>query len=369
MINFIIQREPFLKALRAVAGCVERKASQQLPILANVLLAIENHILVLTTSDQEVELTSKVVVKEVITAGRTTVSFRKLMDICRVLPDATVLNFSLENDKMIIRANRSRFSLSIIPADNFPNVKEETLQHHFTLNQKILYRLLGHCAFAMADQDVRFYLNGMLFEVKNKMLFLVAADGHRLALCSHPLSNPDISFRVIVPKKGVLELVRMLAESEGEVSLAFSDNHIRVNLQDISLTSKLLDAKFPEYEKLIPLNNSNVVIGKREALKEVFQRAAALFTEKLRAIQLNLRPGVLKILAKTPELDEVEEDLKIDYQGKVLEIGFNVRYLLDFLNVIETEEVKFSFSDGFSSVLMQGLGEELYKYVLMPMRI
>ncbi len=373
--RFAIQREAFLKPLRVVAGVVERKHTQTSPVLLNVLIKVDGKKLCLTATDQEVELVSEGRLEESAAEnGAITVPVRKLMDICKTLSDGQSLSVIEEQDRITVRAGRSRFTLSTLPASEFPNSNDQVGNFQFTLSKKNLKSLLEQTCFAMAEQDVRYYLNGMLLEVRDNKLYGVAADGHRLAFGFVPLQlnvnvNVTETVRVIVPRKGVLELQRILDDSEEEVRIVFGENHIRVITQDVQLTSKLLDGRFPDYQRLVSTDGDKVFVGRREALKESFQRAATLFSDRFKGVRLRLTHNCLKILATNAEQDEVEEDVEVEYSGDELEIGFNIRYLIDFLTVIQTEMVKFTFSDATSSARVEGVGAASGVYVIMPMRI
>jgi DNA polymerase-3 subunit beta len=292
------------------------------------------------------------------------------MDICKALPEGEKLSIIEEQDRVTLRAGRSRFTLSTLPASDFPNVSEQVGTFKFTIPKKELRSLIEQTSFAMAEQDVRYYLNGMLLEVKHGHVYGVAADGHRLAFGKIVLDSKEAeSIRVIVPRKGVLELQRMLDDSNDEITIILGDNHIRAVTAEGQLTSKLLDGRFPDYERLILIEGDKIVTGKRDVLKEGFQRAAALFSDRFRGVRLRLMEGCLKISATNAEQDEVEEDIEVDYTGNELEIGFNIKYLIDFLNAIQTETVKFTFSNPNSSARVEGIGAESGVYVIMPMRI
>lgn len=373
--RFTVLKESFLKHLRAVGGAVEKRQSQNAPILSNVLIVVNDHTFSLITTDQEVELLTVGVLEhtESIIVGAITVPFRKLMDICRALPEGIELNFSLEGNRVILRAGRSRFALSALSADQFPSIEEPLEAVSFRLSKTALKTLIDSTCFAMAEQDVRYYLNGILLELKavqgNHFLYAVAADGHRLAERAIALNTDAKAMRVIVPRKGVLELQRALQDIDGEVTLRIDSNHIRMETSELSLTSKLLNGRYPDYERLIPQTSVHCVQGNREALKNSFLRAAALFSEKFRGVRLLLSPGCLKILATNTEQDDVEEDVEVEYNGEPLEVGFNVKYLIDFLSVIQTERVSFRFSGPDSSTRIEGVGGETGVYVIMPMRI
>ncbi len=370
--RFTIQREAFLRPLRAVAGGVERKQSSHTsPILLNTLLQVQDDHFSLTTTDQEVELVAagKLEIPAEIN-GVVTVSVRKLMEVCKTLPEGAKLSFIEADDRITLRAGRSRFMVSTLPAREFPNLDEQLGKVESSISKKNLRLLIEQTCFAMAEQDVRYYLNGMLLEVNKDCLYGVAADGHRLALGKVTLGAANFeTFRVIVPRKGILELQRLLDESEEKVSISLGTNHVRFVTNEVQLTSKLLEGRFPDYNRIVSANGDKTFIGCRETLKEAFQRAAALFSDRFRGVRLRLTAGYLKILAISAEQDEVEEDVEVDYVGNELEIGFNVKYLLDLLNVIQTERVKFTLSDANNSARVEGVGVESGIYIIMPMKI
>jgi DNA polymerase III subunit beta len=370
--RFTIQREAFLRPLRIVAGVVERKQSSQFsPILLNTLLKIEGDHFSLTTTDQEVELvaTGKLEIPAE-TNGAITVSVRKLMDVCKTLPEGEKISFIATENRVTLRAGRSRFMISTLPVSEFPSLDEQVGKFQFSIPKKDMRLLIEQTCFAMAEQDVRYYLNGMLLEVKNDFVYGVAADGHRLALGKVALGiiNSE-TIRVIVPRKGVLELQRILDDTEKELKIILGSNHIRVITDEVQLTSKLLEGRFPDYDRIVLTEGDKIFTGRRDILKDAFQRAAALFSDRFRGVRLRLTSGYLKILATNTEQDEVEEDVEVDYAGSELEIGFNVRYLIDLLNAIQTDLVKFTLSDSNNSARVEGLGAETGVYVIMPMKI
>lgn len=367
-----IVRETLLKLLRLVSGAVERKQHQN-PILANVLLRANADSLQITATDQEVELIAAEILPAITAGGEITVPFRKLYDICKALPDNSELTLEVQEDRMIIKAARSRFVLATLSAENFPDVQRisnEKALGNFTIHKQQFAWLVTRTAFAMAEQDVRYFLNGMLLEVKNNRLYAVAADGHRLAMNYLELNEQSVPpMRVIVPRKGVLEIMRIVDEATADLQITISESHIQVSAGGVTVTSKLLDGKFPDYERVIPRDGNKIIIGNRERLREAFNRASALFSERFRGVRLKMSPERLMVLASNPEQDEVEEDLEVDYQGQELEVGFNVRYLLDFLAVVQSDLVRFTFSDANKSTLIEEVGEEAKgAYVLMPIR-
>ncbi|MDH4583956.1 MULTISPECIES: DNA polymerase III subunit beta [Pseudomonas] len=366
--HFTIQREALLKPLQLVAGVVERR--QTLPVLSNVLLVVEGQQLSLTGTDLEVELVGRVALEEPAEPGEITVPARKLMDICKSLPSDALIDIRLDEQKLLIKAGRSRFTLSTLPANDFPTVEEGPGSLNFSLVQSKLRRLIERTSFAMAQQDVRYYLNGMLLEVNAGVLRAVATDGHRLAMCAMEAGLEGVDrHQVIVPRKGILELARLLTEQDGEVRIVLGQHHIRATTGEFTFTSKLVDGKFPDYERVLPRGGDKLVIGDRQALREAFSRTAILSNEKYRGIRLTLASGLLKIQANNPEQEEAEEEVAVDYNGSNLEIGFNVSYLLDVLGVMSTEQVRLILSDANSSALVQEAGNDDSSYVVMPMRL
>ena len=366
--HFTIQREALLKPLQLVAGVVERR--QTLPVLSNVLLVVQGQQLSLTGTDLEVELVGRVQLEEPAEPGEITVPARKLMDICNSLPKDALIDIKVDEQKLLLKAGRSRFTLSTLPANDFPTVEEGPGSLTCNLEQSKLRRLIERTSFAMAQQDVRYYLNGMLLEVSRNTLRAVSTDGHRLALCSMtaPIEQDD-RHQVIVPRKGILELARLLTDPEGMVSIVLGQHHIRATTGEFTFTSKLVDGKFPDYERVLPKGGDKVVVGDRQALREAFSRTAILSNEKYRGIRLQLAAGQLKIQANNPEQEEAEEEISVDYDGSSLEIGFNVSYLLDVRGVMTTEQVRLILSDSNSSALLQEAGNDDSSYVVMPMRL
>ncbi len=366
--HLTIQREALLKPLQLVAGVVERR--QTLPVLSNVLLVVEGQQLSLTGTDLEVELVGRVALEEPAEPGEITVPARKLMDICKSLPSDTLIDIRVDEQKLLIKAGRSRFTLSTLPANDFPTVEEGPGSLNFSLVQSKLRRLIERTSFAMAQQDVRYYLNGMLLEVNAGVLRAVATDGHRLAMCAMASGIEGVDrHQVIVPRKGILELARLLTEQDGEVRIVLGQHHIRATTGEFTFTSKLVDGKFPDYERVLPRGGDKLVLGDRQALREAFSRTAILSNEKYRGIRLTLASGLLKIQANNPEQEEAEEEVAVDYNGGNLEIGFNVSYLLDVLSVMSTEQVRLILSDANSSALLQEADNDDSSYVVMPMRL
>ena len=365
--KFVISREALLRPLQLVAGVVEKR--QTLPVLSNVLLEIEGQQLSLTGTDLEVELVGRVTLDEVGQEGAITVPAKKLMDICRSLPDGAQIEVEQEEARVNVRSGRSRFTLSTLPATEFPNVDAVADEQTFALPQTSLRHIIDRASFAMAQQDVRYYLNGMLLEVTADSLRAVATDGHRLATSVTPVSGLAESRQIILPRKGVLEMAKLLTDAEASVSLSLSANHLRAHTDEFTFTSKLVDGKFPDYSRVIPKGGSNVVLADRTDLRQVFNRTAILSNEKYRGVRLVLSTDNLQVFANNPEQEEAEESTAVDYQGDALEIGFNVSYLQDVLGVISTEKVKFTLSDANSSALIEEPEDSDAMYVVMPMRL
>ncbi len=359
------EREQILSPLQAVIGVVERR--QTMPILANVLLSVRDGRLSVTATDLEVELVAAVTVSGA-ESGEITVPGRKLLDIIKALPDRVEVKLSLEGDKIIVRGGKSRFTLSTLSATEFPTVDEINPTASFELLQVDLKRLLEKTQFSMAQQDVRYYLNGMLLEADGKLLRTVATDGHRLALCELELKTPSTLNQVIVPRKGVLELSRLVGQ-EGSVLIEVGSNHIRATIGDIRFTSKLIDGRFPEYGRVIPNKPPRTVKADRDLLRHALQRTAILSNEKYRGIKLALRANVLTIMAHNPEQEEAEEEVEVGYEGDSMEVGFNVNYLLDALGAIDGAEVELGLTDSNSSCLVSLPGGGAARYVVMPMRL
>ena len=365
--KFQIQREDLLTPMQKIIGAVEKR--QTMPALANVLVKADKEKISLTATDLEIELvtTLNMVADE---AGATTLPARKLLDICKALPDESNISISVDNNKAMIRSGRSRFSLSTLPAEDYPALESINTIAEFRLPQSILKELIERTAFAMAMQDVRYYLNGLLLEVSHGLLRAVATDGHRLAYCEKQAECElaDIK-QVIVPRKGVQELVRLLDDNQESVKVILGSNHIRVEVGDIRFTSKLIDGRFPDYNRVIPEDGKNVIIADRDSLRQALARASILSNEKYRGIRLVMDEDVLLLQAQNPDQEEADVEVEVSYKGEALEIGFNVNYMLDVLNVTDSSEVRAALRDSNSSCLMTYPDHPDCKYVIMPMRL
>jgi len=366
--KFSATREQLLGPVQAVIGVVERK--QTMPVLANLLIAAKGGRLSVTGTDLEVELVASGEVN-VVQPGEITVPGRKLLDIAKALPEGNAITVTMDGEKLKISAGRSRFTLSTLSANEFPVVESVNATQTLTLPQAELARLIAKTHFSMAQQDVRYYLNGTLLETDGKILRTVATDGHRLAIAEAALATGGKAVaaqQVIVPRKGVLELTRILSSS-GEVEITIGSNHVRLQIGDVRFTSKLIDGKFPEYSRVIPAHPNKIIVIDREALRAALQRTAILSNEKYRGVRMSLAKNSLKLQAHNPEQEEAQDEVEIEYKGEELEIGFNVNYLLDALSAVDTETVEIGLTDANSSCLIRSPGVTSSRYVVMPMRL
>ena len=362
-----IQRETLLKPLQQVTGVVERR--QTLPILGNVLLNATHEDLKLTATDLEVELQTQARVS-VTEPGDITLPARKLLDICRTLPEGSMIDISVKEARATIRSGKIRFTLTTLPASDFPVVEKIKSARKFSIPEDDLRLLIERTAFSMAQQDVRYYLNGLMLEQDNGSLRAVATDGHRLAICEFSLDVGDSDGQqVIVPRKGVQELHRLLEEKEEAIEVVIGSNHIRITTRELRFTSKLIDGRFPDYNRVIPQGADKSLRINRELLRQALTRTSILSNEKYRGIRLEISTNNLKIQAHNPEQEEAVEELEIDYNSEPLLIGFNVIYLLDVLAAIHADEVEIRLSDSNSSALIHKPGMNDCRYVVMPMRL
>lgn len=366
--KFSISREALLRPLALVAGVVERR--QTLPVLSNVLIQVQDNQVALTGTDLEVELIGRTAPTQVDEPGSATVPARKLMDICKSLPEQSEIQFVLEDGRAVLRSGRSRFTLSTLPVAEFPNIEDGQGSAELSLPRGTLKHLIDSTSFAMAQQDVRYYLNGMLLELRSNLVRTVSTDGHRLAVCSRSADiEVEPAQKLIVPRKGVLEMSRLLDDSDEPVSLTLGSTHVRAHTGEFTFTSKLVDGKFPDYERVVPRNGDKVFIADRAELRQVLSRTSILSNEKYRGVRLHLEEGNLRVMANNPEQEEAEENVAIEYSGPALEIGFNVGYLIDVLGVIDKDRVQMTLADPNSSALMEEPGGGDAMYVVMPMRL
>ena len=365
--QFSIQREALLKPLQQVVGVVERR--QTLPVLANLLVKVSDGRLSLTGTDLEVEMMASAQAEKLV-EGEITIPARKLFDIVRALPDGARIELKLSGDRVALVAGRSRFTLTTLPASEFPTVDEIELVEKVSLPEDVLRDLMERTSFAMANQDVRYYLNGMLLDLQEHTLRCVATDGHRLAMKQTQQPNAVTTRRqIIIPRKGVNELVGLLESGDGQVELEFGRNHLRVRRGDVVFTSKLIDGRFPDYEAVIPLGADKTATLDRDVLRGALQRAAILSNEKYRGVRLELSPGKLRIVAHNPEQEEAVEEVEADTHVSELAVGFNVGYLLDALAALRGDKARLSLRDAQSSCLIQENDNEDARHVIMPLRL
>ncbi|EGV18046.1 DNA polymerase III subunit beta [Thiocapsa marina] len=365
--ELVVNRENLLPVLSKVVGVVERR--QTLPILGNLLLSASDDRLDICGTDLEVEVKTSCNAS-VLREGETTLPARKLMDICRNLSEGTEIRFRQTNERCLVTAGRGRFTLGALPAPDFPLMDAEIDGVEVKVPERILREILEKTSFAMAQQDVRYYLNGLLVEWEHSGITAVGTDGHRLAKFHRALDLeiPE-PVQVIVPSKTVLELRRQLAPTDEAVSVAVGSKSIRVAVGGMVMTSKLVDGRYPEYGRVIPRELGKVARVGNEALKRALARTSILSNEKYRGVRLAFEEGVLRLQAHNPEQEEAEEEIELDYGGESVAIGFNVAYLSDVLGAVEGSEVEVRFSDAGSSSVWRGVGAEDETYVVMPMRL
>lgn len=362
------KRDEILDPLSAVSGIIERRHT--LPILSNVLLDRAADALAFVATDIEIQITAKSGLEAAAEARSLTVGARKLLDILRALPETAEVTLQQQDKRLVVKAGKSRFTLQTLPAEDFPRLAKPAAEAtRFALPQKALRRLLGLVQYAMAQQDIRYYLNGLLMVVEDQTVKLVATDGHRLAYASLKLAAELPRQEVIVPRKTVLELSKLLAESDDEVRIELSAAQAAFSFGAVELVSKLVDGKFPDYTRVVPTQHKNKMQVEREPLRQALLRAAILSNEKFRGVRWVLGEGSLKIVSSNAEQEEAHEELEVKYSGDALDIGFNVNYLLDVLNNVSGNEIECAFGDSSSSALISYAAEKDFKYVVMPMRI
>lgn len=365
-----LKRENLLKTLQSVVGVIERK--QTMPILGNFLFQVVDNTLFVTGSDLEIETRSQVEILEV--AGEVfdiTLPAQKLLTIVRSLPDGVNVSFSFEDSRCKVSAGRSHFTLSTLPADDYAQIDLTQVNFSFALADKRFKDLISHCSFAMANQDVRFYLNGMLFDMTPNSLRLVATDGHRLSTCALEGEFGDFApTQAILPRKAIVELSKLLSGSEDLIEVSLADNYFSVRLADTVFICKLIDGRYPDYRRVIPQYNDVKVQTDRELIRSILQRAAILSNERFKGVRVLFETNLLTVSAQNTEHDESQEDMVIDYVGDPIEVGFNVNYLLDVLQVVAADTVTLSMKDSSSSCLIEDLRDDMScQHVIMPMRL
>jgi len=365
--KFIINREELLTPLQQIVSVIEKR--QTMPILANVLLVIEHNQLILTGTDLEIQIIAKINI-ETTSAGSITVPARKFLDICRLLPSGAEIKFEQQDDKVKILSNRSRFSLSCLPAENYPEFAESEFENQFFINAAKFKKALDKTVFCMANQDVRYYLNGLLLNISNSKLKLVASDGHRLSIYEDNLDQPTgFEARIILPRKGVLELNRLLDDPEAELKIEFSSNNIRIFIKNLVFSAKLVDSKYPDFGKVFLQEFLSPISIQRQILKDALTRVAILSNEKFKGVTFDFTSGSLRISTHNPEHDEAEEELFIEFAEEPLSISFNAQYLLDAISNLDSELAVLTIASNASSCFIDEPDDCVYKFIVMPMRL
>jgi DNA polymerase-3 subunit beta len=368
MIVLKATQEQIVASLQSVAGIVERRHT--LPILANVMLRKSGDITQLTTSDLEIQIRTEASLGGDSGSFSTTVGARKLMDILRSMPSDQIVSIESNQNKLLLKSGKSRFSLQTLPAEDFPLVQESaSFGPEFSVPQKTLKALLQQVSFSMAVHDIRYYLNGILFVAQGKQLSLVATDGHRLAFTSATLDVDVPKQEVILPRKTVLELLRLLSDKDGDIEMQFASNQARFRFDGKEFVTKLVEGKFPDYNRVIPKSHKNSITVGKASLLTMLQRTAILTSDKFKGVRINLDSGVLRVTSSNAEQEEAIDEIEVDYNGDAIEIGFNVSYLIDVLVNMEQDMVRMDLADSNSSVLVTIPDNEFFKYVVMPMRI
>lgn len=361
-------RDTLLRPLQIVSGIVERRHT--LPILANILIRKEGEQVSFLSTDIEVQITTKAAVGSGAEVAATTVAARKLLDILRALPENSDVTLSLTNKRMTVQSGKSRFALQTLAAEDFPTVAEAgNYNATVSLPQKTLKHLFNMVYFSMAQQDIRYYLNGLLLVVTGKQVIGVATDGHRLAFCQVEVDQELPRQEVIIPRKTIIELQRLLDDSDDPVQLDIATGQVKLSFGDIELISKLVEGKFPDYTRVVPKGYKNSFTIRRDELLHALQRTAIMTSDKFKGVRCLIAPGSLKISSTNADQEEAVVELEIDYGGDSIDIGFNVTYLLDVLNNLKTDNVTVSLGDANSSALITVADNADFKYVVMPMRI
>jgi DNA polymerase-3 subunit beta len=366
--KFNITRENLLTPLQQVVGVIEKR--QTLPILSNVLIRLADNRLEFTGTDLEVQLITHSSTESG-DDGQITVPARKLLDICRLLPDSSHVSIECGADKLSVKSGRSRFSLSTLPAENYPAFDLGKPEVELTLSSRILKKAMEKTIYAMAMQDVRYYLNGLLLDLEGMTLRTVSSDGHRLAVYEETLEGGDSQEprQVIIPRKGVMELYRLLGDQDEMITLGIAPNNIRVLMGDVSFSAKLIEGRFPDFRRVMPRDISKVITVNKDLLKSALTRVAVLSTEKIKGVSLEVENNTMKLQAQNPEHEEAEEELEVQLQGEGIAVGFNAAYLLDAVNNVDSDDVKLSFTEAANSCLIEDAENGKYKFIVMPMRL
>lgn len=365
--KFIINRETLLTPLQQIVGVIEKR--QTMPVLANVLMVVKDNSLTLTGTDLEIQIVAIVAIKEA-QAGSITVPARKLLDLCRLLPNGADIQLDQQSDKVKLISNRSKFSLSCLPAEHYPEFAETVMDKQFTINAGKFRKALEKTIFCMANQDVRYYLNGLLLNISNNKMKLVASDGHRLSIFEDRLDEQTgYEARIILPRKGVVELCRLLDNPDTQLTVMFSNNNIKIIIANLVFSAKLVDAKYPDFGKVFQQAFYEPISLPKHELKETLTRVAVLSNEKFKGVTFDIAPGSMKISTHNPEHDEAEEELTIDYQGELLSIAFNAQYLLDAVSNLDSDTAVLTIASNVSSCFIDEPSECEYKFIVMPMRL
>ena len=365
--KFIINREEILTPLQQIVSVIEKR--QTIPILANVLVLLKEDKLVLTGTDLEIQIIAKIDRPHSL-PGAITVPARKFLDICRLLPAGAEIKFEQQDDKVKILSGRSRFSLNCLPAENYPEFAESELENKFFINAGKFKKALEKTIFCMANQEVRYYLNGLLLNITNNKLKLVGSDGHRLAIYEDQLdTGTGIEARIILPRKGVLELNRLLDDADAELKVEFSNNNIRIFIKNLIFSAKLVDSKYPDFSRVFQQEFLNEIHIQKQILKDALTRVAILSNEKFKGVSFDINSESLKLSTHNPEHDEAEEEIAIEFHGENLAIAFNAQYLLDAVSNLDSELAVLTIASNASSCLINEPNNDAYKFVVMPMRL
>lgn len=365
--KFIINKDTLLTPLQQIVSVIEKR--QTMPILSNVLLVVEDNQLVLTGTDLEIQLIAKIAIENS-TSGSVTVPARKFLDLCRLLPNGAEIKIEQQDDKLKILSNRSRFLLSCLPSENYPEFSESDFENSFAISAEKFKKALDKTVFCMANQDVRYYLNGLLLHISNSKIKLVASDGHRLSIYEDQLDTATgIEAKIIIPRKGVLELNRLLDHQDSELKIEFSNNNIRIFVNNLIFSAKLVDSKYPDFGKVFQQEFLTPIHIQKQFLKDALTRVAVLSNEKFRGVTLDFSSDSLRISTHNPEHDEAEEELFVEYAGEPLSISFNAQYLLDAVSNIDSDFAVLTIATNSSSCFIDEPVDLLYKFIVMPMKL
>lgn len=368
--KFSINRDIFLPAIQSVIGAIERR--QTLPILSNLLIQVSNNQLIITATDLEIELKNTINLEDNVDEFEFTLPARKIADICKNIEEGSSITFTVTEENTIITTNRSKFTLSILPSNDYPKIDNLNGVNNFSIEQNKLRKIINNVAFAMAQQDVRYYLNGVLFDLNNENVSAVTTDGHRLALSeTNIISSISDTKQIILPRKTVIELQKILGDTSDIINIVIDANHIQFKIGTIVLTSKLIDGKFPDYKRVIPASNDKLAKINRDSLKHALVRSAIISNEKFKGARFNFTSNLLTIETQNSERENSKEELMVDYDSDDLTIGFNISYILDVVNISNDEYIDFELKSTDTSCVIRMLDDEDIKsiYVVMPMRI